>query len=43
MFGYTQGTEIARRLEVLLDTSPTDPGELIPLTIELRRSVFPAS
>lgn len=41
MFGYMQGTEIARELEVLLDTSQPDPTRLAQLTRDLRTAVLP--
>lgn len=40
MFGYTEGTEIARKLEVLFDNpAEPDPEQLRTLATELRRSL----
>jgi len=41
MYGYDQGTLIARQLEVLLDYPAPDPDRLRALTAELRQSIFP--
>jgi HPt (histidine-containing phosphotransfer) domain-containing protein len=40
MFGYAQGTEIARQLEVLLDNpAPPNPDTLSTLAADLRRTL----
>jgi hypothetical protein len=42
MYGYQRGTEIAMKLEVLYRTPPlSEPHLLVPLTQELRQSIFP--
>lgn len=40
MFGYTEGTEIARRLEQLLDNPAlASPSEMAQLVVDLRRTL----
>ena len=40
MFGYTQGTELARKLELILDEPANpDPNRLRALSADLRRSL----
>jgi Hpt domain len=43
MFGYAEGTVVARKLELLLSEPLTDPSQLRPLAASLRQSIFPAS
>ncbi len=43
MFGFPHGTELAREIEVLLESSATPPPELLEsLTLELRSTLFPS-
>jgi chemotaxis protein histidine kinase CheA len=43
-FGYQQGTDIARKLELLLlEIPPPSPDRFTPLTVALRKSIFPTS
>jgi hypothetical protein len=43
MYGYDEGTRIARELEVLLDGANPDAGRLSVLIAELRATIFPAA
>ena len=42
MFGFHEGTRLARELELLLETDSPDPAQLTPLTTALRQTLFPA-
>jgi len=41
MFGFPEGTRIARDLEQLLETESPDPVQLKSLTTMLRQAIFP--
>jgi HPt (histidine-containing phosphotransfer) domain-containing protein len=41
MYGYEEGTRIARELEVLLGESAPDPVQLGDLVIALRKAILP--
>lgn len=41
MYGYDEGTRIARQLEVLLDGGAPEAGQLSALIAELRAAIFP--
>jgi len=41
MYGYDEGTRIARQIELLLDYAAVDAARLNELVAELRRTVFP--
>jgi HPt (histidine-containing phosphotransfer) domain-containing protein len=41
MYGYDEGTRIARQIELLLDYATPDAARLSELAAELRRAVFP--
>ena len=41
MYGYDQGTRIARQLELLLDYRTPDPAQIGSLTAQLRHALFP--
>jgi HPt (histidine-containing phosphotransfer) domain-containing protein len=41
MYGFDEGTRIARELEVLLESGAAEPGQLSALIAELRAAVFP--
>jgi len=41
MYGYSEGTRVARELEVLLSGPAPDAGRLGALTAELRGALFP--
>ena len=41
MYGYDEGTDAARKIEVLLADAATDAGRFRELNAELRRAVFP--
>jgi len=41
MYGFPQGTRVARELEVLLDYRTPDAVRVMALTVELRRALFP--
>jgi HPt (histidine-containing phosphotransfer) domain-containing protein len=43
MFGFQEGTRIARELEQHLDAPKVDPSVLASLSAELRQSLFPAA
>ena len=43
MYGYDDGTRIARQLELLLDYATPDPVQIHNLTRELRQSLFPSA
>ena len=43
MYGYDDGTRIARELEVLLAEAGPDAGRLSALIAELRAAIFPAA
>lgn len=43
MFGFHEGTRLARELELELESPSPDGMILIRLTVELRASLFPAS
>ena len=43
MYGFDEGTRVARRLEQMLDAGAPDPARLSALVIELRASVDPKS
>ena len=44
MYGYTEGTEVAMKMESLLRSEePLDAGLLIGLTYELREAIFPTT
>jgi HPt (histidine-containing phosphotransfer) domain-containing protein len=40
MFGYTEGTRIARELELLLEEPNPESSQIFRLTTELRSSIF---
>jgi HPt (histidine-containing phosphotransfer) domain-containing protein len=42
MYGYDEGTQIARKLELLLGTTTADAARLNELIAELRATIFPA-
>ena len=41
MYGYDEGTAVARKIEVLLGKAAPDAARLRELNAELRRAVFP--
>jgi hypothetical protein len=41
MYGYDEGTAVARKIEVLLGEAAPDAALLKSLNVELRRAVFP--
>jgi HPt (histidine-containing phosphotransfer) domain-containing protein len=41
MYGYDEGTRIARKIEVLLGAAARDAARFSSLVAELRRAVFP--
>jgi HPt (histidine-containing phosphotransfer) domain-containing protein len=41
MYGYDEGTRVARELEVMLSEAEPDAARLSPLILELRAAVFP--
>jgi HPt (histidine-containing phosphotransfer) domain-containing protein len=41
MYGYDDGTRLARQLELLLDYHTPDPGQIQRLAFELRQTLFP--
>jgi HPt (histidine-containing phosphotransfer) domain-containing protein len=41
MYGFPQGTNLAREIEILLDYRTPDHARLLTLTAELRRTLFP--
>ena len=41
MYGYDEGTRVARQIELLLDYATPDATRLSELVVELRRTVFP--
>jgi HPt (histidine-containing phosphotransfer) domain-containing protein len=41
MYGFDEGTAVARKIEVLLGEPATDSARLRELNAELRRAVFP--
>jgi HPt (histidine-containing phosphotransfer) domain-containing protein len=41
MYGYDEGTQIARRLELMLSVTTPDAARLNELIVELRASIFP--
>jgi HPt (histidine-containing phosphotransfer) domain-containing protein len=43
MYGYDEGTRVARELEVLLGGAKLDAARLSALVAELRAAVFPAA
>jgi hypothetical protein len=43
MYGYDEGTRVARELEVLLGEVKPDAARLSALVTELRAAVFPAA
>jgi HPt (histidine-containing phosphotransfer) domain-containing protein len=43
MYGYDEGTRIAREIELLLDSGSADVARLAALVAELRRSISPAA
>ncbi len=43
MYGYEQGTLLARQLELLLDYATPDPIQITSLASQLRHSLFPTS
>jgi HPt (histidine-containing phosphotransfer) domain-containing protein len=43
MYGYDQGTRLARQLELLLDYRTPDPTQIRSLAAQLRRTVFPTA
>jgi HPt (histidine-containing phosphotransfer) domain-containing protein len=43
MYGYNDGTRIARQLELLLDYATPDAARIQTLTRELRQSLFPTA
>ena len=43
MYGYDEGTRVARELEVLLGNAKPDAARLGALVAELRAAVFPAA
>lgn len=42
MYGYDDGTRLARQLELLLDYPTPDPAQLRALATQLRQTIFPA-
>jgi HPt (histidine-containing phosphotransfer) domain-containing protein len=42
MYGFDEGTRVARQIEVLLDDGAPEPARLRALIAELRAAVFPA-
>jgi hypothetical protein len=42
MYGYDEGTRIAREMEVLLGESALDPARLGDLAAALRKAILPA-
>jgi HPt (histidine-containing phosphotransfer) domain-containing protein len=42
MYGYDEGTRVARQIELLLDYATPDAAKLGELVAELRRTVFPS-
>jgi HPt (histidine-containing phosphotransfer) domain-containing protein len=43
MYGYDQGTRIARQLELLLDYPTPDPTQIKVLAHQLRHTLFPTA
>jgi HPt (histidine-containing phosphotransfer) domain-containing protein len=43
MYGYDEGTRIARQIEVLLGEGTPDPARLSALVVGLRRAIFPVA
>ena len=43
MYGYDEGTRIARQIEVLLGDATPDPARLGALVVGLRRAIFPVA
>jgi HPt (histidine-containing phosphotransfer) domain-containing protein len=43
MYGYDEGTRVARELEMLLGNAAPDAAKLNKLIVELRAVVFPAA
>jgi HPt (histidine-containing phosphotransfer) domain-containing protein len=41
MYGYDEGTRVARELEQLLESGSSDAERISALVLELRRAVFP--
>jgi len=41
MYGYDEGTRLARQLELLLDYPTPDPAQIRALATQLRSSLFP--
>ena len=41
MFGYPEGTHVARALEQQLDTEAPNPADILRLTTSLRTALFP--
>lgn len=41
MFGFHEGTRLARELEQLLEAESPDPAQITALTIALREAIFP--
>jgi HPt (histidine-containing phosphotransfer) domain-containing protein len=41
MYGYDEGTRVARELEALLGAAAPDPARLHALIVQLRQAVFP--
>jgi HPt (histidine-containing phosphotransfer) domain-containing protein len=42
MYGYDDGTRLARQLELLLDYPTPDPAQIRTLANQLRQTIFPA-
>ena len=43
MFGFSQGTDVARELETILHTGPPNPARLTELATSLRAILFPTT
>ncbi len=43
MYGYDEGTRVARELEIMLGKAKPEPAKLSGLIAELRAAVFPAA
>jgi HPt (histidine-containing phosphotransfer) domain-containing protein len=41
MYGFPQGTRLARELELLLDYPTPDPARISSLALQLRQALFP--
>ena len=43
MFGFHEGTRLAREIELLLESPAVDTGAVRPLAAQLRESLFPSN